>query len=182
MCFAEVDVAEGQLTLFYRLGGRAERNRRLEEELAEALRYGTELSLIMCDIDHFKRVNDTYGHPVGDRILRGLATLLGEGRGSDVPCRYGGEEFMIILPHTAMEEAYAFAERLREAIRRVRWKGHGDLVITASFGVADLTCVDEPTVQAVVTAVDRAMYAAKQAGRDQVQTAQSSDPRLRQSA
>lgn len=148
-------------------------NQRLEEEIAGAQRHGTPLGLIMCDLDHFKCVNDAYGHPFGDHVLETFSRILAEGRVGDIPCRYGGEEFALILPQTMLDEACQVADRLREAIKSVSWDAHEDLVVTVSFGVADLACAGHPpTASEVLAAADRALYVAKQAGRDQVKVAQ----------
>jgi len=144
---------------------------RLQQAIAEARRGGTPLGLIMCDLDYFKRINDTYGHPFGDQVLEETARLLTRGRAGDVACRYGGEEFAIITSHANATEARNIAERLRIALRAVRWEGYPDLVVTASFGVTDLDRVSEATARAMIESADQAMYQAKQGGRDSVATA-----------
>lgn len=153
------------------LYNRAHFDVRLAQEIAEAERFDTRLSLILCDLDRFKAINDTYGHPFGDRVLEVFAQILLAGRMSDTACRYGGEEFAVILPRAAAGEAAGVAERFREAITAVQWEGHVGLRLTASFGVADLGGLDDPSARALVAAADTALYDAKQAGRDRVCTA-----------
>ncbi len=150
---------------------------RLSEELADALRYNTALALIMADLDGFKAINDAHGHPFGDQVLEEFAKLLTRGRQGDIPCRYGGEEFCVILPHTSARAAVRVADRLRESLKARRWDGHDDQVVTASFGVADLEAATEQESNALIHAADQALYAAKQAGRDRVVVASKpSDP------
>ncbi len=145
---------------------------RLESEFAESKRHGRPLSLIMADIDKFKSLNDGYGHPFGDLVLERFAKLLSSGRVSDVPCRYGGEEFGIIVPSGTVEEAREVADRLRERLANERWPRHEDLRVTASFGVADISCIESSMLpRAMVEAADRALYAAKHGGRNRVETA-----------
>ncbi|MBI5440423.1 MAG: GGDEF domain-containing protein [Deltaproteobacteria bacterium] len=143
----------------------------LGRELARANRYGRPISLIMADLDHFKAVNDTYGHPSGDEVLRAFGGLIkGRVRSSDIPCRYGGEEFLLILPDMSYELAAQRAEQLRVALEGARIGCDGRVIqVTASFGVAafpeDGKCGGE-----LIAAADGALYAAKAAGRNQVKT------------
>ncbi len=156
---------------------------RLESEFSESLRHGRPLSLIMTDIDKFKSLNDGYGHPFGDLVLERFARILSGGRTSDVACRYGGEEFGIILPSTALHEAGDVADRLRERLANERWPRHDDLRVTASFGVADISCIAPNTLpRSMVEAADKALYAAKHGGRNRVEVASSVLPPLRKSA
>jgi len=156
---------------------------RLDAEFSEARRYGRPLSLIITDIDKFKSINDGYGHPFGDAVLEEFAHILATGRASDVTCRYGGEEFGIILPNTALEAAHEVAERLRDTLATRKWSRHEDLKITASFGVADVSCVPAAAPPKVlVEASDKVLYAAKHNGRNRVEVASSLEPRLRRSA
>ena len=143
---------------------------RLEGEFSEALRHHRSLALIMTDIDKFKSLNDGYGHPFGDLVLERFAKILSSGRTSDVACRYGGEEFGIILPSTTLAEAHEVAERFRERLAAEHWPRHDDLRVTASFGVADMTCIQSTDLpRAMVEAADRALYAAKHGGRNRVE-------------
>ncbi|MFO0827709.1 MAG: diguanylate cyclase [Phycisphaerales bacterium] len=156
---------------------------RLEGELGEARRHGKSLSLIMTDIDKFKSLNDGYGHPFGDAVLEEFAHILGTGRASDVACRYGGEEFGIILPSTDLERARDVAERCREALEARKWPRHDDLKVTASFGVSDLSCISPgATPRSLVEAADKALYRAKHGGRNRVEVGECVEPRLRKSA
>jgi len=135
-------------------------------------RYGEPLSLIMVDIDHFKKVNDTHGHVAGDKVLQGVAeVLLKKVRGGSA-FRYGGEEMAVLLPKTEVAAAAAVAERLRAAIEVRKIAG---IKVTASFGVAQLDemVCDPPTF---VERADRALYTSKEKGRNQVTTAEAVRP------
>jgi two-component system, cell cycle response regulator len=139
---------------------------RLAQEWARVLRHGGHLSVIMADIDHFKNVNDQFGHPAGDEVLRQVARLLVEGcRESDMPARYGGEEFVVVAPEATAGAAADFAERLRTSICARPLEVHGQAVeVTASFGVADHEGLDTP--EEMIQAADQALYRAKNAGRN----------------
>ena len=146
-------------------------NRRLFDqalgiEMGRARRYGEPLSLVLADLDHFKRVNDTRGHAAGDEVLREVGRALREcARGADVVARYGGEEFAVILPHTTLEQALRFAERARRAISGL------PAGVTASFGAAQLGPQDDAA--RLAAGADAALYRAKAAGRDRVAPAQA---------
>lgn len=150
------------------LANRSYFDSRLAQETAEADRHGRDLALVMIDIDHFKPINDTHGHPFGDVVLEQFGRLLEQGRGGDIACRYGGEEFAIIMPDTDVEGAQAVSERLRQTLRDERWPEHRDMQITASFGVADLSQCASTSPAAMVELADRALYEAKRQGRDRV--------------
>ncbi len=123
------------------------------------------LSAVMVDIDHFKSVNDNHGHATGDEVLRGVANvLLNRTREQDVVCRFGGEEFAILLPDTDIEHAGYMAERIRSAISQQRF---GGLNVTASLGVSAL-CQNPVTPQSLLEQADKCLYVAKRNGRDQV--------------
>jgi two-component system, cell cycle response regulator len=140
----------------------------LAREMARARRHGEHLSLVLVDVDHFKRVNDVHGHQVGDDVLRHLGGRLRDaGRPMDLPARYGGEEFAVILPSCGPEDALAVAERLRLAV-----VADAPVAITASAGVATLH--GGMDADGLVTAADRALYAAKRAGRDRTHAARRS--------
>jgi diguanylate cyclase (GGDEF)-like protein len=141
---------------------------RLDEHLQAAQRYGRKVSLILCDIDHFKSVNDTYGHPVGDQVLRGVAKVLAkEARTTDVVARYGGEEFAVVMPETDTVGAMVIAERIRERIERmVTETDQGPLKVTMSLGVATFP-VDAALKAALVERADGCLYHAKRHGRNQ---------------
>ena len=131
-------------------------------------RSGSAFCVAFIDLDHFKSVNDTYGHAVGDRVLEQVARIgLHRCRDADVLVRYGGEELVLFMPGTALEGAEASAERLRQAIRQHPWgETVDDLTVTASFGVAQ-RCAGE-SLEALLERADKAMYQAKAAGRDRV--------------
>lgn len=139
---------------------------RLSMELARQARYDQPLSVIMADIDWFKRVNDLYGHAMGDAVLKTFASQLKDSlRNSDFMARYGGEEFVLLLPNTGIEEAVFLAERLREATKCIRFD-NSDLSLTASFGVT-IACPGE-SMPEVLARADKAMYLSKSNGRDRV--------------
>lgn len=150
---------------------------RLDDEVARSMRYGNPLSLILFDVDHFKAVNDTRGHQGGDAVLAAIGRhLTNGGRRTDLAGRWGGEEFVIGLTETDPAGARVVAERLRESIAALDIRdGAGERIsITASFGVATLLPAD--TLSTLVDRADRAMYAAKTAGRNRVAVAQDSEP------
>jgi len=145
-------------------------DRRLAQEVSESIRHRRPLTLVMCDVDGFKKLNDERGHPFGDMVLERLAKILQSGRGSDIPCRYGGEEFGIILPNTSGSEALEVADRYRRAIELETWPAAAGKVITASFGIADISVL--PGAQGVddlIAAADSALYKAKLNGRNRVE-------------
>ncbi|HEY4013953.1 MAG TPA: GGDEF domain-containing protein [Polyangiaceae bacterium] len=146
---------------------------RLDKELAFAWRHGTALSLILLDVDHFKRVNDTFGHPAGDAVLVNLAAIVfGALRKEDVFARYGGEEFAIICRGVDLAGAADVAERLRELVAQTHAVHEGrDLAVTASFGIASCLECGAKTVAELVASADAALYAAKRGGRNRVITA-----------
>lgn len=142
----------------------------LADELARAQRFNRPVSLLLLDIDHFKRVNDTCGHLAGDVVLKGLSELLGrEARATDRVCRYGGEEITIILPEINLEAAADIAERVRAAVEAQPFDVNaGELLhITVSIGAASFPAHAD-SAQALVAAADAAMYAAKAGGRNRV--------------
>ncbi len=158
-------------------------NRRFREliskEAARARRFGHELSLIMLDIDDFKRVNDTYGHLQGDEVLRMVGKVLDdESRGVDEPARYGGEEFAVALPETGLEGATELAERIRGRIKSEaveRGGAAGTLKVTASLGTATLPdCA--ATAHDLIAAADGALYEAKRLGKNRVAAAPAASP------
>ena len=140
---------------------------RMQDEIASAARHGRPLSLVICDLDHFKQLNDQYGHPFGDEVLERFAQLLGAGRPSDVCCRYGGEEFGVILPDTDQKQALQAAERIRASIELEHWRSNPELSVTASFGVVQYHVdLDAP---GMVELADKALYQAKELGRNRVE-------------
>jgi len=144
----------------------------IDSELRRARRSQTPVSMIMFDLDHFKDVNDRHGHLCGDAVLSAVGKRMKEVlRGSDLKCRYGGEEFLVLLPETPLHGARRVAETLRKEIadRPVPWAGEA-LTITASFGLAQ-TLPGEVNVQAVIARADQALYRAKDDGRNCVRIA-----------
>ena len=145
---------------------------RITAEMERALRYDSTLALLMIDLDHFKRVNDTYGHLVGDDVLRDVASLLSETiRGSDIVARYGGEEFLMLLPETDDAGADMFAERIRAAIEAHKFgeaKAHPNLRLTTSIGVAMFPAARIESVEDLFARADSALYRAKADGRNRV--------------
>ena len=135
---------------------------RFQEEIQRAFRYGTDLVLLTLDLDFFKKINDTYGHPEGDAVLSKLGKILKNNvRGTDIPARVGGEEFAIVMPETCTEEGSILANRLREEIHSITLKkGH----VTASIGMSCLIKGD--TTDSIFSRADAALYKAKSSGRD----------------
>lgn len=144
---------------------------RMEQQWAHIQRHGGSLAFIMADLDHFKKINDAFGHSAGDRLLMCAATtILSQGRETDVTGRYGGEEFAILATGETAEGAAALAERCRQAVEKSEVVIEGKSVqITASFGVADSNGADSP--QAIIDLADQALYEAKAAGRNRVHVA-----------
>lgn len=141
----------------------------LGAELARSQRHGLCLTAILCDIDHFKRINDAHGHAAGDAVLRTFAALLGNAtrHGIDSVVRHGGEEFLLILPETDLTGGVRLAERLRDGLAQ-------HIGTTASFGVVTLACAPDsqaPCAATLVNAADRLLYQAKHAGRNCVRAA-----------
>lgn len=133
-------------------------------------RYGTEFSIIMMDIDFFKKVNDKLGHQTGDMVLKNLVIIIKNRlRDSDFLCRYGGEEFVILLPQSDEEDAYEIGERIRKAVKsNLKIKGKNE-IITVSIGCADLKGSESKDVDTLISIADKALYHAKSMGRDRSQ-------------
>jgi two-component system, cell cycle response regulator len=143
---------------------------RLRAEIAFAVRHATDCALILLDLDHFKRVNDSYGHPAGDEVLRHLGGIATRAlRTEDVFARFGGEEFAVIVRGASTRGAARLAERLREALSNENARHEGqEIPVTLSAGCAALSCCVTPSSDEVVAVADRRLYAAKQAGRNRV--------------
>jgi diguanylate cyclase (GGDEF)-like protein len=142
----------------------------LDREVRRAARNHADLSVLMLDVDHFKKFNDSYGHEAGDFVLRGVADIFRRSvRAEDIICRYGGEEFVIILPDTSQNAALERAEIIRDEVSRMRIRFHGEALreVTISIGLAIYPLSGE-TLEELLRAADRALYAAKHAGRNQV--------------
>lgn len=136
-----------------------------DQTLRASERYDYPISCMMLDVDHFKSVNDHHGHAMGDEVLQHVGlTLLKESRESDLVCRYGGEEFGVLMPHVDIEGAEEFAERLRVAVAELDFEG---LSVTASFGVTDRT-FGATDIQSMLDQSDQSLYAAKKTGRNRV--------------
>jgi diguanylate cyclase (GGDEF)-like protein len=145
---------------------------KLPQEIERSARYDHRVSLLMCDIDHFKRVNDTYGHQAGDEVLRSVVSLIRtQVRNTDWIARYGGEEFVIVLPETTYTNARKVADTLREALTQLPIDFQGaTLNVTASFGVTgwENAVPAEASVDAMVARCDASVYESKAAGRNRV--------------
>jgi diguanylate cyclase (GGDEF)-like protein len=139
-------------------------------EHARAKRHNDPYTILMVDIDHFKKVNDVYGHPVGDTVLRELGVVLRDiVRTTDLPARYGGEEFIVFLPQTRLPEAAIVGERLRKAVERKPFAAPSPLLrCTVSVGIADYLPGGEGNEREVIARADQALYEAKRGGRNRV--------------
>ncbi|MEM7685520.1 MAG: GGDEF domain-containing protein [Pseudomonadota bacterium] len=141
----------------------------LPKEIRRACDEGQPLSLCIADIDHFKSINDTFGHPTGDAVLRFIGSLLSENlKGRDIPVRYGGEEFAIVLPRTPRDVAMKLADHLRQQLadKRLVVSDSGESLgrITASFGIAELLPGEDPSE--LISRADAKLYTAKRSGRN----------------
>jgi diguanylate cyclase (GGDEF)-like protein len=143
---------------------------RLVEEMERAQRYKTDLTLMIMDLDHFKQVNDTHGHMMGDQVLIEIAdTLKQQIRTFDIPARFGGEEFMVILPETDCKSAVIVAERIRKSIQKLKFtSSKGSFSITSSFGIAGYHHSANLTEDIFIEYSDQALYHAKENGRNRV--------------
>lgn len=150
---------------------------RVAEMMSRAERYGNTFSLIEFDIDHFKAINDSYGHTGGDRILRAIAHLLNDHkRSSDYLARYGGEEFVLLLPETNLENAERLAEKTRERVAASTFRFQDEKVrVTLSAGVGELHLAHD-TAETLFERVDAALYQAKEEGRNRVMVAETPAP------
>jgi diguanylate cyclase (GGDEF)-like protein len=147
---------------------------RIEEEIERSKRYGTPFSVVMVDVDDFKKLNDEHGHLIGDRVLRSIAHVIkSQMRGVDTAARYGGEEIALILPRTEMLSAYNVGERIRAAIAEQRVTTDSDppkvLGVTASFGIASYPESRAANGEDLVRRADRALYRAKKTGKNRVE-------------
>jgi diguanylate cyclase (GGDEF)-like protein len=147
---------------------------KIDSEMNRSIRHGSPVSLIMLDIDHFKRVNDSFGHSAGDRVLRSVGQVLRDScRVYDVAGRYGGEEFCIVLPETRVGSTTVVAERIRERLATSRFEvGDDSVIVTASIGIAGVDSAEVEGTLSSSTLIDRAdqaLYAAKHHGRNRVE-------------
>ncbi|GAB4277462.1 MAG: hypothetical protein Kow0029_20140 [Candidatus Rifleibacteriota bacterium] len=145
---------------------------KMEEEFRRAKRYGKPLSYLMTDIDHFKKFNDTWGHQIGDMVLREVAKCVRACiRDTDTAARYGGEEFAVILPETDLEGSRLFAERLRQKVEEASFEGpKGRLKVTISIGLSSIPVHKAETALEMIKLADDALYVAKRNGRNRVET------------
>jgi diguanylate cyclase (GGDEF)-like protein len=144
----------------------------LKDEISRALRYGDPVSLVLCDIDFFKKINDTFGHPFGDTVLKGVAGKLKENLrdGVDAVARYGGEEFALILVKTDAQKAVETVERIRQEIEKFFFKSPKgeDIRVTMSFGIA-VYLQHAKQIEVLIQKADKALYRAKENGRNRVE-------------
>jgi len=141
-----------------------------QREHSRARRHNDPYTIVLLDIDHFKKINDVYGHPVGDTVLREMAAIFREAvRLTDLPARYGGEEFVALLPRTRLPEAVIVGERIRDAVERKVFSAPSPMIrCTVSVGIADYLPGTEGTEKAVIGRADQALYSAKHGGRNRV--------------
>jgi diguanylate cyclase (GGDEF)-like protein len=153
------------------LSNRRHFDERLQEEWQRALRYGHLLSVLMCDIDHFKKINDVYGHAYGDAVLKEVGQALLQGsRSSDVVARYGGEEFVVLLCEAGLEQAVVAAERLRAAVKALAFEHpSGSFRVSMSIGAASSVDGKPDDPVKLLAEADEALYAAKGLGRDRIE-------------
>ncbi len=153
------------------LANRSHFDAQATEALERSQRSGVPVTLLLCDVDHFKRVNDQYGHAVGDQVLVAMGQVLADNlREGDVLARWGGEEFLALMPASPLDAARATAERIRAAVAQAPLSvGPAPITLTLSFGVAQVHGPDD--LQAAIARADQALYAAKHAGRNRVQLA-----------
>ena len=172
----EQKAAEKQLriqALFDKLTGLYNRRRLmelLEKEVSAARRHGVPLCLAMADLDHFKRINDRYGHRAGDDVLAGFGQLIqNELRAEDIAGRYGGEEFVFIMPHTTIEAAVVVLERIRTKLEKIVFKSNRERYgVTASIGAVRFDPVRMSEME-LLDMADQALYKAKRAGRNRIE-------------
>lgn len=162
----ECSAAEARTDALTGLANRRAFDQEMARRHGEFQRYGKNLSLVLIDVDHFKRFNDSYGHQAGDRVLCGLAQVfVEEARELELPARFGGEEFALVLPETSVADAIGRAERIRKAVEARCFRfGGTDLRVTISVGVAQLGSGEE--IAALIQRSDAALYASKESGRN----------------
>lgn len=170
--FHDMLAARAQLDGLTGLWNRGYFNQRLNDEVLASRRYGRSLSLVLIDVDHFKRLNDEFGHPFGDLVLQRIGEAVSSCvRATDAACRYGGEELAMVLTETDGAGAVVLAERVRATIGALDLRPRGKPVqVTASFGVSDVSVIttEALTADALVRRADECLYEAKRGGRDRV--------------
>lgn len=152
------------------------------EAVANARRHKRPLSLAVFDVDHFKSVNDTHGHPAGDAVLQGLARVVQKAiRETDIPCRYGGEEFALIMPDTTPADGMVVCERIRTTLQDVVWPSHPDRSVTLSIGLVGSARSSRLEASEWIEEADRNLYDAKSQGRNRtvMTDVTSNQPKLR---
>lgn len=146
---------------------------KIDSEMNRSVRNGQPMSVLMLDLDHFKQINDSYGHPAGDSVLKSVGQTLREScRVYDVPGRYGGEEFCIVLPETKVNGTQTVAERIRSRVESASVMiGDSEIKVTASIGVAGMDSTEDGVLSAsaLIERADRALYTAKHQGRNRVE-------------
>lgn len=143
-----------------------------KREIKIATRTGASLSVMLFDLDNFKQLNDHFGHQMGDKVLKKVASVIqSQLRTTEIFGRYGGEEFCVICPNTAASEAEAIAERLRQSIEQVDWAKYGALSVTASFGIYTTSRLKDQSIKELLSRADSALYQAKSAGKNCVSQA-----------
>jgi len=160
------------------LANRAELEQRLREEFSRAGRVAREFSLAIFDVDSFKEINDRHGHIVGDHVLQAVAQALRDGcRAYDIKARYGGDEFVVVMPSTRLDMGIAVAEKIRRAVAALSLGEDGSpLTVTLSAGVTSMRPREDISPEALVERADRGLYAAKAAGRNQIVPMASPEP------
>jgi len=152
------------------LWNRAYFDTRFANELNRAQSNNMNVGLALCDLDHFKKLNDSFGHPFGDLVLQAFARVIRrELDEEDIACRYGGEEFAFIFPEKELKAVTDACERMRTVVASRVWRAHPDLRVTASFGVTTYGLGSNSTPASWLAAADQALYRAKSSGRDRVQ-------------
>ncbi len=144
--------------------------KQLDVEVQRSIRYGKPLSVCIIDVDHFKSINDRYGHPTGDLVLKEIAKTLNQStRSVDFVGRYAGDEFVIIFPDTSLADAVRLCERIRKSITEMTLDAQGEMVqVTLSMGLADFETKKRSTSETLLEAADHRLYQAKRAGRNRV--------------
>jgi len=150
----------------------------LARAFEESQRYQRPLSLAIVDLDFFKKVNDTYGHAIGDEVLKAVSRIFGQSiRSTDLAARYGGEEFAVMMPETELNEALAFAEKIRGIVEGDAVPTQaGPIQVTVSIGVGTVPHSRIRSAKELIIAADKALYRAKKNGRNQVQAERRQDP------
>ena len=147
-------------------------NEVLQRRFFEAMRYETDLSVVMIDLDEFKTINDNHGHQAGDDVLLGVAqTITSQLRAADVAARFGGDEFIILLPNTDIDSAVAWAERVVDQFSREVAEAAPDRGLTMSMGIASMASTQPSDPDALIRAADQTMYRAKASGKNRILTA-----------